>query len=58
MNTLYANLSHAAHQNWLADDSYDDKEDFLIRLVVKECLTKMSDYIDKQRVLKHFGMEE
>jgi hypothetical protein len=57
MNNLYKKLIHEAHLNWLADTSYDDKEDFLIRLVVKECLTKMSDYIDKQRVLKHFGME-
>lgn len=26
-------------------------------LIIKECLTQMQDYIDKQRVLKHFGME-
>lgn len=28
------------------------------RVIVQECLSQMSDYLDKVRVKKHFGMEE
>jgi hypothetical protein len=58
MNDLHSKLIYEARQSWLADDSYDDTNKFLIRVVVKECLSQMSDYLEKERVKKHFGMEE
>lgn len=29
-----------------------------VELIIKDCVNQMSDYLDKQRVLKHFGMIE
>lgn len=36
---------------WLWEKKYAE-------LIVQECVNQMSDYLDKQRVLKHFGMIE
>lgn len=43
-------LTHEEGLAWLWERKYAE-------LVVLECVNQMSDYLDKQRVLKHFGME-
>ena len=58
MSDLYSKLIYEARQTPCVNDSYDDTEESLIKLVVKECLSQMSDYLEKERVKKHFGMEE
>ena len=48
--------------NWAAELCHEgtawEWEKRYAELIVQECLNQMSDYLDKQRVLKHFGMEK
>jgi hypothetical protein len=60
MNNKYKSLNYQATDiciekgfqgAWTWEKTYAE-------LIIKECLSQMSDYLEKERVKKHFGMEE
>ena len=60
MNTLYKDLYRITVEQRINEGESDAwvRVRRYTELIVQECVNKMSDYLDKQRVLKHFGMEE
>lgn len=59
MNTLYQDLYFKAKLKCETDSNFSawQWERIFVELIIKECVNQMSDYLDKQRVLKHFGMD-
>jgi hypothetical protein len=59
MNDLYKKLYYHAANECIEQESNEawqwEKE--YARIIILECLSQMSDYLDKERVKKHFGME-
>lgn len=60
MNDLYQDLYYITSiqcakegksEAWKWEERYAEA-------IVKECLSQMSDHLDKQRVIKHFGIKE
>jgi hypothetical protein len=60
MNDLYLKLADKAVRRCKSGlEAHSDLlYEYITEEVVKECLSQMSDHLDKQRVLKHFGMGE
>jgi len=60
MNDLYKKLYYLSANECIEQDSNAawqwEKE--YARVIVQECLSQMSDHLDKQRVIKHFGLGE
>jgi hypothetical protein len=59
MNNLYKELytkavnncaTHADNSAWLWEKEY-------AKLVIQECINQSSDYLDKARIQKHFGVD-
>ena len=59
MNNLHRELIVKTVKILTEESRYEDYafEDRYAELIIKECLSNMSDHLDKQRVLKHFGLE-
>lgn len=60
MNNLHRELVVKTVKILTEESIYEDYafEDRYAELIIIECLSKMSDHLDKQRVMKHFGMIE
>ena len=58
MNTLYQDLYYTATLHCVGEGKSDawTWEHCYAELIIQECVNQMSDYLDKQRVLKHFGL--
>jgi hypothetical protein len=58
MNDLYKSLNYQAtdicieqgsNASWKWEKEY-------ARVIIRECLSQMTDHLDKQRIIKHFGL--
>jgi hypothetical protein len=60
MNGLYQDLYYQASMQCFFEGESDawTWEKRYAELIVKECLSQMSDHLDKQRVIKHFELED
>jgi hypothetical protein len=60
MNDLYQDLYYEASVQCINESKSDawTWEKRYAELIVKECLGQTSDHLDKQRVIKHFGLED
>lgn len=60
MNTLYQDFYTQAKHWYNLDNEgeWENLEHCYAEIIIKECVNQISDYLDKQRVLKHFGMIE
>ena len=60
MNTLYQDLYFKAKLKCETDSNFSawQWEERYAEAIVQECLNQMSDHLDKQRVIKHFGIKE
>lgn len=60
MNDIYQDLYYVASIQCAKEGKSDAWvwEEAYTKLVIQECINQMSDYVDKQRVMKHFGIKE
>lgn len=60
MNYLYQDLYYRASVQCINEGKSDAWawEKRYAELTVQECLKQVSDYLDKQRIIKHFGLED
>ena len=59
MNDLYQDIYYEAHNRCFTESNSDawTWEKRYAELIVRECLEQVSDFLDKQRIIKHFGLE-
>jgi hypothetical protein len=60
MNDLYKSLNYRATDICIEQGSNAawKWEREYARVIIQECLSQMTDHLDKQRIIKHFGLEE
>jgi hypothetical protein len=59
MNNLYKELSRQAVEVCTKEKRYQDYaySSKFAELIVQECLSQISDHLDKERIKKHFGLQ-